>query len=73
MTTQYEYRVVRFDMKWSTMATKFLTDTEAIERQMNALGAEGWELVKVSEIIVGTVYTVSLIAFFKRLLPASRS
>jgi len=68
MTTQYEYRVVRFDMKWNTMGTKLGADFAAIEREMNVLGAEGWELVKVSEILgVGAAcYTVALIATFKR-------
>jgi transcriptional regulator with XRE-family HTH domain len=66
MATKYEYRVVRFDMEWKTLGTKLNTDFGAVERQMNALGSEGWELVKVSEIIAGTVSTVGLIAFFKR-------
>ena len=70
MTTQYEYRVVRFDMKWSTLGYKLGTDFAAIEKQMNVLGAEGWELVKVSEILGGagmkTVVTVGIIATFKR-------
>jgi transcriptional regulator with XRE-family HTH domain len=68
MTTQYEYRVVRFEMKWNSMGSKLGTDFAAIEKEMNVLGAEGWELVKVSEILgIGiTVYTVALIATFKR-------
>jgi transcriptional regulator with XRE-family HTH domain len=66
MTTHYEYRVVRFDIKWSGMSNKLGTDFEAMEKQMNVLGAEGWELVKLSEIIAGTVYTTALIATFKR-------
>lgn len=66
MTTKYEYRVVRFDMTWKTLGSKLATDFDAIERQLSALGSEGWELVKVSEIIAGTVVTVALVAFFKR-------
>jgi transcriptional regulator with XRE-family HTH domain len=66
MTTRYEYRVVRFDMKWSAMANKLGTDFAAMEKQMNVLGAEGWELVKLSEVLAGTVYTVAFIATFKR-------
>ena len=66
MTTKYEYRVVRFDMKWSTMANKLTTDFATMEKQMNVLGAEGWELVKLSEVLAGTVYTVAFIATFKR-------
>ena len=67
MTTQYEYRVVRLDMKWSSFGAKLVTDVEAIQDQMNALGEEGWELVRVSEIIGGTVFTFAIIAFFKRI------
>lgn len=67
MTTQYEYRIVRLDMKWSTMGAKLGTDFEAIQDRMNVLGEEGWELVRVSEIIGGTVFTVAIIAFFKRI------
>ena len=66
MTTQYEYRVVRFDMKWNTMGSRLGTDFAAVDKQMNVLGAEGWELVKVSEILAGTVQTVAIIAIFKR-------
>jgi transcriptional regulator with XRE-family HTH domain len=68
MTTKYEYRVVRFDMKWNAMATKLGTDFAAIEKEMNVLGAEGWELVKVSEILgsAATVFTAALIATLKR-------
>jgi transcriptional regulator with XRE-family HTH domain len=68
MAAKYQYRVVRFDMKWNMMASKLGTDFDAIERQMNALGAEGWELVKLSEILAtsSTVYTTALIAIFRR-------
>ena len=39
-----------------------------MEKQLNVLGAEGWELVKISEIIGPsmTVSTVALIATLKR-------
>lgn len=53
MTTQFEYRVVRFDMQWNIMGWKLGTDFAAIEKEMNLLGAEGWEIVKVSEVIAG--------------------
>ena len=66
MKTQYEYRVVRFEMKWNALGGKLGTDFAAIEKQMNVLGAEGWELVKVSEIIGAGIATVALIATFKR-------
>ena len=68
MTTRYEYRVVRLDMKWNTLGSKLLTDVAAIEKEMNVLGAEGWELVKVSEILgcATTVFTAALIATLKR-------
>ena len=67
MTTKYEYRVVRFDMKWSPMGGKLGTDFSEMEKQLNVLGAEGWELVKISEIIgSGQVCTMALIATLKR-------
>jgi transcriptional regulator with XRE-family HTH domain len=66
MMTKFEYRVVRFDMKWNALGTKMSTDFGEVERQMNALGADGWELVKVSEILYSGVATVALIATFKR-------
>lgn len=66
VTTQYEYRVVRFDMKWNTLGTKFGTEFDSIEKQMNDLGADGWELVRVSEILAVAYGTTALVAFFKR-------
>ena len=68
---RYEYRVVRFDMKWSGMGAKLGTDFTALDEQMNVLGAEGWELVKVSEILgngAGMTSTVALVATLKRAL-----
>ena len=66
MKTKYEYRVVRFDMKWNALGSKLGTDFAEMEKQMNVLGAEGWELVKVSEILGSGVATIALIATFKR-------
>ncbi len=70
MKTKYEYRVVHFDMKWNAMGSRLGTDFASIERQMNVLGADGWELVKVSEVLggksMGMVVTVAIIATFKR-------
>ena len=66
MKTKYEYRVVRFDMKWNTLGMKLGTDFAAMESQMNVLGAEGWDLVKLSEVLAGTVNTIAFIATFKR-------
>jgi transcriptional regulator with XRE-family HTH domain len=67
MKTKYEYRVVRFDIKWNAWGTKLGADFE-MEKQLNALGAEGWELVKISEIIGPsmTVSTLALVATLKR-------
>ena len=66
MKTKYEYRVVRFDMKWNAFGSKLGTDVAAMEKQMNILGAEGWELVKLSEVLAGMVNTIAFIATFKR-------
>ncbi len=66
---RYEYRVLRFDMKWSGLGGKFGTDFDAVEDQMNVLGADGWELVKISEILGAGVQassTAALVATFKR-------
>jgi hypothetical protein len=65
MTTKYEYRVVRFDIKWNAWGTKLGADFE-MEKQLNVLGAEGWELVKISEILGSTACTVALVATLKR-------
>jgi len=67
MKTKYEYRVVRFDIKWNAWGTKLGADFE-MEKQLNVLGAEGWELVKISEILGSavTVCTAALIATLKR-------
>lgn len=67
MKTKYEYRVVRFDIKWNAWGTKLGADFE-MEKQLNVLGAEGWELVKISEILGPSisVSTVALIATLKR-------
>ena len=66
MKIKYEYRVVRFDIKWNAWGTKLGADFE-MEKQLNVLGAEGWELVKISEIIgAGGPNTLALIATLKR-------
>jgi len=68
MKTKYEYRVVRFDIKWNAMGTKLAAGDFEMEKQLNVLGAEGWELVKISEILgpAVTVITAALIATLKR-------
>ncbi|MGE3858104.1 MAG: DUF4177 domain-containing protein [Dehalococcoidia bacterium] len=71
MPTQYEYRVARYDVRWKNMGTRAEVDTQAIEDQMNALGAEGWDLVKMVEIrgygsVTTVESTVGFVATFKR-------
>jgi transcriptional regulator with XRE-family HTH domain len=39
MPTQFEYRVTRFDVKWPMLGNKVEIDTDAIEKELNALGA----------------------------------
>ena len=70
MVIKFEYRVVRFDMKWNRIGFKLATDFPEMEAQMNLLGSEGWELVKMSEVIGGAPYTVALVATFKRTVPS---
>ena len=46
---------------------KLGADFVEMEKQLNVLGAEGWELVKISEIIgAGGPNTLALIATLKR-------
>ena len=70
MKTKYEYRVVRFDIKWNAWGSKLGTDISSdMERQMNVLGTEGWEVVKISEILGSAASgscTLALIATLKR-------
>ena len=69
MPTQFEYRVARFDVKWPMLGNKVELDTDAIEKEMNALGAQGWDLAKMVEILAqGSVgeYTTAILATFKR-------
>ena len=69
MPTQFEYRVTRFDVKWPMLGNKVEIDTDAIEKEMNALGAQGWDLAKMVEILAqGSVgeYTTAFLATFKR-------
>jgi transcriptional regulator with XRE-family HTH domain len=64
--TKYEYRVIRFDTKWKAMGMKLAEDFIEMEKQLNVLGADGWELVKLSEIFGGGTGTVALVATLKR-------
>ena len=71
MTTQYEYRVARYDVKWKSLGTKFEVDTHGMEDEMNLLGAEGWDLVKMVDVRgYGAMHSVEsivgFIATFKR-------
>lgn len=71
MPTGFEYRVVRYDVKWKSMGTRFEVDTQTMEEEMNALGAEGWDLVKMVDVRgYGSMQriesTVGFIATFKR-------
>jgi Domain of unknown function (DUF4177) len=40
MTTRYEYKVIKAPTKWLGMAT----DRREMERRLNYLAQEGWEL-----------------------------
>jgi hypothetical protein len=70
MPARYEYRVVPFQMKWQALRSNLQTDFPAIEKEMNEMGADGWELVKMVEVLgsggLNTVATVALVATFKR-------
>ena len=61
--TKYEYKVLKFDMKgW--MGGQI--DDEEMERRLNSLGAEGWELIRVTPILIDMGRTRLLVATMKR-------
>lgn len=70
MPIRYEYKVVPFEMKWRKLGIKLLTDFASIESQMNAMSADGWELVKLIDVLgsggVNMVATAALVATFRR-------
>jgi len=60
---KYEYKVLKFDVKGIFGGKVDLSD---IESQLNRLGAEGWALSQVSEILNSSSMTVMLVAMLKR-------
>lgn len=67
MIKRYEYKVLRFDMKWKGLeSTKLETDFGDIETAYNELGAEGWELVRDTSITTTMGLTRAVMATFRR-------
>lgn len=62
---KYEYKVLTFDAK-GLFSRKM--DPSGIESQLNQYGSEGWELIKVTEVLKELGVTSSLVAFMKRSL-----
>jgi hypothetical protein len=60
---KYEYKVLQFDLKG--MITPKVNQSE-MEAQLNQHGAEGWELLHVSEILDMNSQTKILLATMKR-------
>ena len=60
---KYEYKVLKFDLK-GVMTPK--VNHSEMEAQLNQHGAEGWELLRVSEILDMNSQTKILLATMKR-------
>lgn len=63
---KYEYKVLKFDLKGVITPKVNPSDMEA---QLNQHGAEGWELLHISEILDASSQTKMLLATMKRALP----
>ena len=61
--SKYEYKVLKFDLKGGM--TPNVNDSE-MEAQLNRHGAEGWELLHISEILDVNSQTKILLATMKR-------
>ena len=60
--TRWEYKTIQIKTKgWFTTSI----DDDAIDPQLNALGREGWELVKVATILTNG-WTVGCVFVLKR-------
>jgi hypothetical protein len=60
---RYEYKVLKFDVTGLFSAKVDFVD---MERQLNELGSDGWQLVKVSTILKDTGITKLLVAVMQR-------
>ncbi len=63
---KYKYKVLKYDMKWKSLETRLLTDFEAIEKELNELGSEGWELVKQTSVHGAHGYTNAIVVTLKK-------
>ena len=63
---KYEYKVLKYDMKWKSLETRLMTDFEAIEQELNELGAEAWDLVKQTCVPGAHGYTSAIVVTLKR-------
>ncbi len=67
---QWEYHTERFDTDFGFFSgTTF--DNEEMEKKLNSLGREGWELVSVFDISKVKGGSKHVIAIFKRARPTS--
>jgi len=65
-------------MRWEYLvkSVKAETPAEEVQRQMNELGAQGWDLVAATEklwLFFGSGQTVALVLIFKRPAEERRS
>ncbi len=63
---KYEYKVLKYEMKWKSLETRLMTDFEAIEKGLNELGAAGWELVKQTSVLGAHGYTNAIVVTLKK-------
>ncbi|GAB6109059.1 DUF4177 domain-containing protein [Fusibacter bizertensis] len=61
---EFEYKVMEFDPKSSIMGGK--VEVSMIEKKINEIGAEGWELVSTFTTNQGNGYTRKIVYTFKR-------
>jgi transcriptional regulator with XRE-family HTH domain len=67
---KYEYKVLKIDVKKGIIQSRKL-DSLNMEAQLNQYGAEGWELVHISEILETNGNTAMLVATMRRPLHQS--
>ena len=48
MYSRIRYGIMKYDMKWTYTIFRSDEDLEAIQRTLDSMGQDGWELVSVS-------------------------
>jgi hypothetical protein len=63
---RFEYHVFKIGSKAGWFSAGGEVDTSAIDRHLNELGAEGWELISAFDTNMGHGATRDVIMIFKR-------